>query len=223
MKRIFFCLLSGALFSSCSQQGASNNSTSSTDSTNIKTDTSAMVKESLPFKVDVPDAKMQIKLALLAAPPEKRDSATVLGYDSAHQLAIIQKGSNEMICLADDPTDTGFSVACYTKDLEPLMQSGRDLREHGMSGKQLFDERGKEVNEGTLKMPKTPATLYVYSASEKDVNHSTGDVKNGYLRYVIYVPFATAASTGLPEKPSAPGMPWIMDPGTYHAHVMIDP
>jgi hypothetical protein len=92
-----------------------------------------------------------------------------------------------------------------------------------MSGQQLFDERGKEVKQGTLKMPKTPATLFVYSASEKDVNHSTGDVKNGYMRYVIYVPFATAASTGLPTKPSAPGMPWIMDPGTYHSHVMINP
>jgi hypothetical protein len=128
-----------------------------------------------------------------------------------------------MICLADDPSDTGFSVACYTTDLEPLMQNGRELRKQGMSGKQLFDERAKEVQSGKLKMPKTPATLYVYSADAKDVNHSSGEVKNGYMRYVIYVPFATAASTGLPEKPSAPGMPWIMDPGTYHAHVMINP
>ncbi|MGN6601132.1 MAG: hypothetical protein ACTHK8_01710 [Ginsengibacter sp.] len=223
MKRILICLFSGALFFSCNQQGANNNSTTSTDSTNVKSDTTAITQESLPYKPDVPDAKMQIKLALLAAPPEKRDSATVLGYDSAHQLAVIQKGSNEMICLADDPTDTGYSVACYSKDLEPLMQRGRELRKQGISGQQLFDERGKEVKEGTLKMPKTPATLFVYSASEKDVNHSTGDVKNGYMRYVIYVPFATAASTGLPTKPSAPGMPWIMDPGTYHSHVMINP
>lgn len=179
--------------------------------------------ESLSYNPDVPDAKMQIKLALLAAPPEKRDSATVYGYDANNNLAVIRKGTNEMICLADDPTDSSFSVACYNKDLEPLMQSGRELRKQGMSGKQLFDERAKEVKEGTLKMPKSPAALYVYSADAKDVNHSTGEVKNGYLRYVIYVPFATAASTGLPEKPSAPGMPWIMDPGTYHAHVMINP
>jgi hypothetical protein len=182
-----------------------------------------MMQESLPYKADVPDAKMQIKLALLAAPPEKRDSATVYGYDADSNLAVIRNGTNEMICLADDPRDTGFSVACYTKDLEPLMQSGRDLREKGMSGKQLFDERAQEVQDGKLKMPKSPATLYVYSADAKDVNHTNGEVKNGYLRYVIYVPFATAASTGLPEKPSAPGMPWIMDPGTYHAHVMINP
>lgn len=221
MKLLTILVAAPILFCACNNSNQPGSPAS--DSTSTKTDTTQMARESMPYKADVPDAKMQIKLALLAAPPEKRDSATVYGYDADSNLAVIRKGTNEMICLADDPRDTGFSVACYTKELEPLMQSGRDLREQGMSGKQLFDERGKEVNEGTLKMPKTPATLYVYSASEKDVNHSTGDVKNGYLRYVIYVPFATAASTGLPEKPSAPGMPWIMDPGTYHSHVMINP
>jgi len=40
---------------------------------------------------------------------------------------------------------------------------------------------------------------------------------------VVYIPWATAASTGLPIKPAAPGMPWIMDPGTHRAHIMITP
>ncbi|HSN08223.1 MAG TPA: hypothetical protein VLS85_04250 [Hanamia sp.] len=221
MKPIFLLLLATTLCLGCNNQNQSTPSV--TDSTSVKTDTTVAIHEILPFKADVPNADMQIKLAVLAAPPEKRDSATVYGYDANNNLAVIRKGTNEMICLADDPTDTSFSVACYNKDLEPLMQSGRELRKQGMSGKQLFDERAKEVKEGKLQMPKSPAALYVYSADGKDVNHSTGEVKNGYLRYVIYVPFATAASTGLPEKPSAPGMPWIMDPGTYHAHVMINP
>ncbi len=221
MKLSFLFLVATTLCWGCSNQNEAT--PSATDSTAVKTDTTSTVHETIPFKADVPNAEMQIKLALLAAPPEKRDSATVYGFDANNQLAVIKKGTNEMICLADDPTDSSFSVACYNKDLEPLMQRGRDLRKQGMSGKELFDERGKEVKEGTLKMPGTPTTLYVYTADSKDVNHSTGEVKNGYLRYVIYIPFATAATSGLPEKPSAPGMPWIMDPGTYHAHVMINP
>ncbi len=221
MKLIYLFLASTIFCWSCNTQNQA--SPSGTDSTAVKTDTTAGIHETVPFNPDVPNADMQIKLAVLAAPPEKRDSATVYGYDANNQLAIIRKGTNEMICLADDPTDTSFSVACYNKDLEPLMQSGRELRKQGMSGKQLFDERAKEVKEGKFQMPKSPAALYVYSADSKDVNSKTGEVKNGYLRYVIYIPFATAASTGLPEKPSAPGMPWIMDPGTYHAHVMINP
>ena len=198
--------------------------------TPAKSDTSVVIKgtqtsyhEKLSFNPDVPNVAMQIKLALLAAPAEKRDSCTVYGYDENNQLAIIKRGTNELICLADDPKESGFSVACYNKNLEPLMESGRILRKQGLKGQQIFDERAKEVKAGTLKMPEGPSTLYVYSADDKDVNLKTGEVKKGYLRYVIYTPFATAASTGLPVKPSAPGMPWIMDPGTFGSHVMINP
>jgi hypothetical protein len=203
---------------------------SKNQTTPANSDTSAIVKatptshhEELPFKPDVPDAAMQIKLALLAAPAEKRDSSTVYGYDENNDVVILKKGTNELICLADNPKEPNFSVACYNKNLEPLMESGRVLRKQGLKGKELFDERAKEVKAGTLKMPEGPSTLYVYSADDKDVNAKTGEVKKGYLRYVIYTPFATAASTGLPEKPSAPGMPWIMDPGTFGSHVMITP
>ena len=174
-------------------------------------------------KNEVPSAAMQIKTALLAAPQEKKDRCTVLGYSPDKQLIVLKQGTNEMICLADNPDEPGFSVACYVKDLEPFMKRGRELRKQGISGQQMIDEREKEANAGTLQMPKQPAALYVYSADAKDFDPVTGEVKNGYLRYVIYIPYATAASTGLPEKPSAPGMPWIMNPGKYTAHIMINP
>lgn len=221
MKIFFLFLTSAALSLGCNNQ---NQATTSKEETNsVKTETSPPTQETLPYKPDVPHAAMQIKFALLAAPPEKRDSCTVFGYDADKQLVVIRKGTNELICLADNPNDTAFSVACYNKDLEPFMQSGRELRKKGILGQQLFDERAKEVKEGTLKMPKGPSALYVYAAYAKDVDHTTGVVKNGYMRYVLYIPFATSATTGLPTRPSAPGMPWIMDPGTYKAHVMIDP
>ncbi len=180
-------------------------------------------KDSPASKNELPSAAIQIKTALLAAPQEKRDSCTVYGYSPDKQLVVLKQGTNEMICLADNPDQPGFSVACYVKDLEPFMKRGRELRKEGIRDQMLIDERGKEVNAGTLQMPKQPSALYVYSADQKDFNPSTGEVKNGYLRYVIYIPYATSASTGLPEKPSAPGMPWIMNPGTYTAHIMINP
>ena len=174
---------------------------------------------------DVPPADIQIKSALLAVPQEKRDSCTVYGYSADKQFILLRQGTNELICIADDPNQAGFSVACYFKDLEPFMQRGRELRKQGMNDQQIFDAREKEVNAGSLQMPKQPAALYVYSAEDKDFDRTTGEVKNGYLRYVIYVPYATGASTGLPEKPSGSGkgMPWIMNPGTYRAHIMINP
>ena len=190
---------------------------------NSKKNSSSSEKNSSSSKNDLSSADVQIKSALLAAPPEKREGCTVYGYSNDTQFVLLRKGTNELICLADDPKAPDFSVACYVKELEPFMQRGRELRKQGINDKQLFDEREKEVKEGTLQMPKQPAALYVYSAKDKDFDRTTGEVKNGYLRYVIYIPYATAASTGLPEKPSADGMPWIMHPGTHGAHIMINP
>lgn len=171
----------------------------------------------------VPSPEIQVKLALQAAPEEKRDGAKVYGYDSKGSLIVLREGKNEMICLADDPAQKGFSVASYHKDLEPFMQRGRELRAAGKDFKGITEVRDAEAKSGKLKMNTEPSILYVFTAKEEDCDLSTGTVKNGYLRYVIYIPYATAASTGLPLKPGAPGMPWIMDPGTPRAHIMINP
>ena len=171
----------------------------------------------------VPSREIQIKTALLAAPEDKRDSAAVYGYSESKEYIQLRKGLNELICIADDPSQPGFSAACYHKDLEPFMKRGRDLRKEGKAGRQIFDSREKEVKAGTLKMPTVPTTLFVYNASDSNYNRTSGEIKNGYLRYVVYIPYATAESTGLPLKPSGPAMPWIMDPGTHGAHIMINP
>ena len=51
-----------------------------------------------------PSADVQIKTALLAAPAAKRDSATVYGYSESNELVVLKKGTNEIICVADDPS-----------------------------------------------------------------------------------------------------------------------
>jgi hypothetical protein len=171
----------------------------------------------------VPSAEVQIKTAVLAAPAEQRENATVYGYSAKGEFTVLRKGTNEMVCLADDPAQNGFNVSCYHKDLDPFMARGRDLKKEGKSHTDIFTIREDEVKAGKLVMPKQPATLYVYSADDAKYNRTTGEVQDAYLRYVIYIPYATAASTGLPTKPDAPGMPWIMDPGTHRAHIMISP
>jgi hypothetical protein len=171
----------------------------------------------------IPPASMQIKMAELAAPMEKRSGATVLGYDPSGKLVVLRQGSNEMICLADDPGQKGFSVSSYHRDLEPFMQRGRELKAEGKSQADVIRIRDEEARAGKVSLVKQPSTLFVFSAKDEDVDPATASVKNGYLRYVIYIPYATAESTGLPLKQDAPGMPWIMDPGTPRAHIMINP
>ena len=171
----------------------------------------------------VPSPAIQIQTAVLAAPVDKRQNATVLGYDERGKLVELRKGTNELICLADDPKIAGLNVASYHKNLEPFMKRGRDLKYSGKSAKEATDIRDEEVKSGKLLMPKQPLTLYVYTAKAENYDPITGNVKDGFLRYVIYIPYATAESTGLPTKPDVPGMPWLMDPGSHRAHIMITP
>lgn len=171
----------------------------------------------------VPSKDVQIKTAVLAAPEGLREKAMVYGYSEKGEFVVLRQGGNEMVCLADDPNQPGLNVSCYHKDLEPFMVRGRDLKKAGKSFKEIFDMREEEVKSGKLAMPKYPATLFVYSATDEQFNRTTGEVKDGNLRYVVYIPYATSESTGLPLKPEAPGMPWIMDPGTHRAHIMINP
>jgi hypothetical protein len=171
----------------------------------------------------IPTADIQIKTAVLAAPQEQRENAMVYGYSDKGELIVLKKGTNEMICLSDDPSQAGLNVSCYHKDLDPFMERGRALKKEGKSFQESFDSREAEVKSGKLMMPKQPSTLFVFTAADEKYNRATGEVQDGYLRYVIYIPYATAESTGLPLKPDAPGMPWIMDPGTHRAHIMINP
>jgi len=170
-----------------------------------------------------PSREIDIKTALLAAPADKRADATVLGMDAKGETIVLRKGTNELICIADDPKSPGLSVSCYHKDLEPFMARGRQLKAQGKTFKEIFDIREAEAKSGKLKMPKQASNLQVFSASKENFDPITGEVKKGNHRYVVYIPWATAASTGLPTKPEVPGMPWIMDPGTHRAHIMIDP
>ncbi|WP_258099252.1 hypothetical protein [Marinoscillum pacificum] len=165
-----------------------------------------------------PTKEWQIRTAVLPLAEDLRSGATVLGYDEKGEIVTLRKGTNDMICLADDPTKSNFSVAAYHKSLEPFMIRGRELKKQGMDFQAIFDQREKEVRSGELEMP-DKTTLYVLSG-DLDANNEPVNTK---LRFVVYIPFATAESTGLPTFPLVPGAPWIMNPGTHRAHIMINP
>ena len=169
---------------------------------------------------DLPSPETQITAGILAAPPDLRDGAAVLGYNARGELVRLREGKNELICLANDPSKTSFSVACYHRDLEPYMARGRELLAQKVTGQKRNEIRWKEVAEGKLSLPREPRTLYILTGT--GFNFNTGKVADAYLRWVIYVPFATPESTGLSTKPSD-NAPWLMFPGTAGAHIMINP
>jgi hypothetical protein len=173
-----------------------------------------------PAAAAPPPAAEQIAAAIQAAPAERRDGAAVLGYDESGKLVTLRPGTNDLICLYDDPAEEAWSVACYHKDLDPFMARGRDLAAQGVTGKERTETRLKEVDDGKLAMPREPRMLYVLHGSGFDA--ASGAVKEAYLRWVIYTPYATPESTGLSTKP-AENAPWLMDAGKAGAHIMITP
>ena len=182
-----------------------------------------IISGSVYAQSEILPAEIQIETALLAAPEDSRSGAMVYGYNDKGELVVLRKGTNNMICIADDPEFDGIKVTCYSKKLEPFMSRGRELSQEGKSEIEKRKIRKEEVESGKLKMPDTPSTLYVYSGSTENYDKTTGELKDGKFRYVVYIPYATAESTGLPLKPDNPGMPWLMDPGTHRAHIMISP
>lgn len=171
----------------------------------------------------IPSAESQIKTALYACPEMYQEGAKILGYNQKGELITLREGTNEMVCLASDPNKNGISAACYSNKLEPYMSRGRELIAEGKTEAEKREIRKAEIDAGTLSMPDTPAAVYVLTAKKEDHDFESGELTKSKIRYVFYKPYMTALETGLPTKPQAPGMPWLMDADTHRSHIMITP
>jgi len=167
-----------------------------------------------------PDPETQIAQALQAAPEGLRDGATVRGFDERGRLVTLREGSNDLICRASDPSAERWEAVCYHTTLDPWMARGRELRAQGVTGRDVDRTRWDEAEAGRLPVPDYGITLHILTGEGYDAE--SGQVLSPFMRWVIYVPGATAESTGLSTQP-ARGIPWLMDPGTPGAHIMITP
>jgi len=175
--------------------------------------------------VAVDGAEAQIAAAVLAAPPSFREAARVRGYASDGNLVLIRAGDNGMTCLADDPSDDRFQVACYQNGLEDYMARGRALRAEGITGSESLAARHEEIDAGTLSLPDAPVCVYTLGGPVDAYDAGAGEIDEARSRrvYALYTPYATGAELGLSETPLEPGAPWIMRPGTPSSHIMVVP
>lgn len=165
----------------------------------------------------------QVAAAVLPLPAQFRDGARVLGWrEGTPRLVTLRQGTGSFVCLAPNPAAKRFHVACYHRSLEPFMARGRALREKGVDGEKLDSVRFAEVRAGKLVMPRQPAALYSLTGPMASYDRATGNVSGARPLFVVYISGATAASTGLTDKP-AENTPWIMFPGTPKAHIMFVP
>jgi hypothetical protein len=220
MKRIITAIVFTGILISCNSSDKTKNAKQESSATETVTDsTSNDVKKQLNA---IDTDKALIATALMAAPKESRSGCKVIGYNMAGEFVTLREGDNEFIVLVDNPNKVGFNAACYHKDLETFMARGRALRAEGKTGQEIFAIREAEMKSGQIKI--TPgSTLHIYYGAKTVYDPETSKVEGAQLRYVVYMPWATSESTGLPKAPMAPNHPWIMNPGTHRAHIMISP
>lgn len=160
----------------------------------------------------------QIASAVLALPEYLREGAEVREWTDDGHLVTLREGSNGLICLADRPGDGRFSAACYHEGLEPFMERGRELLREGIEGARRNETRWREIEAGTLPMPPV-AIVFNLAFPTEDFDPATANPATGSRLHALYMPFATADGTGIPELPGDGA--WLMDAGTPSAHVMI--
>jgi len=170
-------------------------------------------------EAQIPTQEQQIKAAVLAAPDQLRSDAKVMGYNQSGELITLKQGTNNIICISDDPSDEKFQVVCYHKSMDPYMARGRELRRQGVDNARQIRE--KEATDGTLKMPEQAAAFYSLNGGPDAYNYETGTLQEAKGLYVLYMPFATVESTGFPTSPPVSGGPWLMREGQPSAHVMM--
>jgi hypothetical protein len=156
----------------------------------------------------------EIDKALMAAPANLREGATVIKWKPDFTYDTLKKGTNRMVCYdrSGFPQQQPFSVECTS--LGNLDRAAQNLKFEAAGGadkaktQALLDAAEKD---GTRAKPEFGSVWYHVMGADKDHlrNHMT-----------IAVPMATAQTLGLPDNNRGGGV-WIMNAGTTTAHLMV--
>lgn len=153
-----------------------------------------------------------IEKALLGAPRQMKDGATVVKWKSDFTYETLRKGTNRLVCYERpvQPGDQPFSVECTSiANLERVSQSLktetiRDPKERRAAFEAL-EKAGKWTK------PEFGSVFY---------NLTGPDQAQARSHATISVPGATMQTLGLPENGNQGGA-WIMNAGTSAAHIMM--
>ena len=151
-----------------------------------------------------------IEKALLPAPRQMRDGATVIKWKADFTYDTLRKGTNRLVCY-ERPVQPGqqpFSVECTSiANLERVAQSLK-LETTPAAQRQAAFEAAEKA--GTWTKPEFGSVFY---------NMTGPDQAQARSHVTIAVPGATTKSLGLPENANQGGV-WIMNAGTSAAHLM---
>jgi hypothetical protein len=152
-----------------------------------------------------------IEKALLPAPRQMREGATIIKWKSDFMYETLRKGTNRLVCY-ERPVQPGqqpFSVECTSiANLERVAQSLKIETIADPKERQAAFEAAEKA--GTWTKPEFGSVFYSMTGP---------DQAQARIHVTIAVPGATTQSLGLPDNNSKGGV-WIMNAGTSAAHLM---
>lgn len=155
-------------------------------------------------------SQAEVDKALLAAPANLRNQATVVKWKPDFTYDTLRKGTNTLVCYdrSGQPAQQPFSVECTS--LSNMKRVAQNMQFEAMGDKRqaMLDAAEKD---GTRVKPEYGSVFY---------NLAGPDQERARSHTTVAVPGATAQSTGLPDNGKQGGA-WIMNAGTTTAHIMI--
>lgn len=157
-----------------------------------------------------------VEPALWPLPVHLRADATVYAITDDGLLKPLRQGTNGFFCIADDPGDDRFSVACHANSLQPVLERQAVLSKNGKNSATRDSILVSEIESGKLEIVPGAISRFISGT----LNAATQHPDNVRMWSEIHVPFAEPGTTGLPID-SAGEDPWLMSEGRPGAHVMI--
>jgi hypothetical protein len=152
-----------------------------------------------------------IDKALLAAPPQMKEGATVIKWKSDFTYDTLKKGTNRLVCYdkSGQPAAQPFMVECTS--LGNLDRAAQNMKLEAIPDKKASQAAFEAAEkDGSRVKPEFGSVWY----------HVMGaDAEHTRKHMTIAVPGATAQSLGLPDNNKQGGV-WIMNAGTTTAHLM---
>lgn len=154
----------------------------------------------------------EIEKALMPAPRNLREGATVIKWKPDFTYDVLKKGTNTLVCYDQSgwANEAPFSVQCTNWANLPRVAQNKKFEAIADAAERRAALEAAE-KDGTRVKPEFGSLFITLSGKDKDTlrTHMT-----------VAVPGATAQSLGLPDNNKQGGV-WIMNPGTSTAHLMI--
>jgi hypothetical protein len=165
-----------------------------------------------PPPLEAGASQADVDTALLAAPANLKDQATVIKWKPDQTYTTLRKGTNRLVCFDRSglPLMPPFSVECTSLgNLDRVAQNQKtEALGDRAKAQAAFDELEKA---GTRVKPEFGSVFWHFQGPDKE---------RARPHMTVAVPGATTATLGLPENGRG-GTAWIMNPGTTTAHIMV--